>query len=128
MAKAEMFLSLLDVSDPYGAKDFMNEDVYLGMDKRKISPMITTSKKLNGAIAMFYPGAAERLAEIFGDGYLAAFTSIHECMIHRANDGFSPDMIRRSLADVNKHFGSEETLSFQAFRYNSATKQIEVVE
>ena len=52
--------------------------------------------------------AAERLAETFGDGYLAAFTSIHECMIHRANDGIGPDTIRRSLADVSKHFGDEE--------------------
>ena len=128
MAKAEMFLSLLDTSDPCGAKDFMNEDVYLGMDKRKISPLITTSKRLNGAIAMFYPGAAERLAEIFGDGYLAAFTSIHECMIHRANDGIDPDTIRRSLADVSKHFGDEETLSLQAYRYNAETKSLEVIK
>ena len=39
-------------------------------------PTITTTSQMNGAIAMFYPGVKERLAELFGGDYYVAFTSV----------------------------------------------------
>lgn len=43
---------------------------------------LTTTRHQNGAIALFYPGVKERLAEILGGDYYVAFTSVHEVRIY----------------------------------------------
>lgn len=45
-------------------------------------PFISTENKLNGAVAMFYPGVAEKLRDIVGEDYYIVFTSIHEFCVH----------------------------------------------
>lgn len=45
-------------------------------------PFISTENKLNGAVAMFYPGVAEKLRDIVGEDYYIVFTSVHEFCVH----------------------------------------------
>ena len=80
-------------------------------------PMITTTRKTNGAIAMFYPGVKEKIAEMFDDSFYVAFTSIHEAMIHKKGT-IEPSSIRRHIRATNRTFGPEDTLSDNVFFYN----------
>lgn len=90
------------------------------------APMLTTTKRVNGAVSMFYPGVQERLSELFGGNYYAAFTSIHEVMLHKEGT-IEPSMIRRSLRDVNRHFGPEETLTENVYFYDSEKNEFNMI-
>ena len=63
-----------------------------------MSPTVTTTKQVNGAIAMFYPGVMERIAEMAGGSYYVVFTSIHEAKIHCAGS-VDPGMILNTLLE-----------------------------
>lgn len=80
-------------------------------------PMITTTRKTNGAIAMFYPGVKEKIAEMFDDSFYIAFTSIHEAMIHKKGT-IEPSSIRCHIRATNRTFGKEETLTEEVYYYD----------
>lgn len=83
---------------------------------------LTTTKSLNGAIAIFYPGVCERLAELFGDFYIG-FTSIHEAIIHPAEHQ-SPVCMKESIRSVNAMFPREEMLTDRIYRYFADTREM----
>ena len=92
------------------------------------APTITTVKKKNGAIAMFYPGVLEKLAEICGGSYYVSFTSIHDVRIHPVST-VQPRRILRSLKDVNKMFNqASDILSRQIFVYDNEKKELKPME
>lgn len=81
--------------------------------------LITTMKKTNGAIAMWYSGVKEKISELYGgSSFYAAFTSIHEAMIHKAGT-ISVDSIRRNVTETNRIFGPHDTLSDKVWYYNA---------
>lgn len=80
-------------------------------------PMITTTRNTNGAIAMFYPGVKEKIAEMFDDSFYVAFTSIHEAAIHKKGT-IEPSSIRCLIRATNRTFGSEETLTEEVYYYD----------
>jgi hypothetical protein len=88
---------------------------------RRLKPdntaLVTTSRKTNGAIAMFYPGVKEKLAEMFDDSFYVAFTSIHEAMIHKKGS-IDPASIKRNVTETNRIFGPEDTLSDSVFFFD----------
>lgn len=106
---------------------FMDEDAKeLRMEEDDV-PMIKTTKQINGAIAMFYPGVKERIAEMFGGSYYVTFTSIHEARAHLV--GSMPlQEIKESLDRVNEEFSEQEILSREVFLYNEEEKTFNVVE
>lgn len=101
-------------------KDFLWEGIKDGVN------LLTTSRKTNGAIALFYPGVKEKLAELMQGNFYAAFTSIHEAMIHKEGS-ISVSSIYRNLKSTNEVFGDEETLTENVFFYNKETKEFEPV-
>jgi hypothetical protein len=90
-------------------------------------PVVTTTKQRNGAIAMFYPGVKEKLAELFGGNYYVAFTSVDDARIH-AKGTISPIDILSRLKDVNDHFPKEDILSRKVFFYDAAKKVFDTLE
>ena len=80
-------------------------------------PLLTTERRTNGAIAIMYPKVAERIAELFGDSFYIAFTSIHECMLHKSGT-VDAASIRRHIRATNNAFGSEETLTDEVYFYD----------
>lgn len=44
--------------------------------------LVTTTGRVNGAVAFFYPGVKDILAEKMGGDYYVAFPSVHEAIIH----------------------------------------------
>ena len=86
-------------------------------------PVVTTTRQINGAIAMFYPGVQERLAELVGGEYYVAFTATDSAMIHRVGSVSPRELLLRL-----KHVRSvmpEDFLSKYVYKYNSEKKKIE---
>ena len=78
--------------------------------------LLTTSQRTNGAVAIFIPGVAEKLAELFDDSFYVVFTSIHECMIHKNGDSIKG--MYQALDSTNKTFGMEDYLSSTIYLYD----------
>lgn len=121
MAPPRIYANPLEADQaPYSRGEFMTNHRNMQLHPLQV-PLVTTTQQMNGAIALFYPGVRDRLAEIMGGSYYAAFISIHECMIHRS-DTISPKQIRRHLSDVNNAFSSDENLTRKVFYYDVKTK------
>jgi len=90
-------------------------------------PVVTTTKQTNGAIALFYPGVKERLAQLANGSFYVAFTSIHEARIH-CKESISPLQILRQLNQVNKVFDPTEILSRKVFYYDCEEGTFEALE
>lgn len=82
--------------------------------------LLTTSQKTNGAVAIFIPGVADKLAELFGDSFYVVFTSIHEAMIHKSGD--SVERMYKALDSTNSTFGAEDYLSSTVYFYDKDKK------
>lgn len=96
---------------------FMDSDCTLTSLNRGTIPLVTTDKKTNGAIAIFYPGVKEKIAELYGSEYYIAFTSVHEAMLHK-KDTLDPQDIRRHVRATNNTFGPIDTLSDNVFYFD----------
>lgn len=84
---------------------------------------LTTTRGLNGAIALFYPGVKERLAELLGGDYYVGFTSIHEAMIHPLQHKILGEM-KAAIQRTNAAFSEHEMLSNGVYRYLSARREL----
>lgn len=116
-----MYANPLDAYTASGKKgEFMTKTPNLRLSAGQI-PMVTTVQQRGGAIALFYPGVKERLAQILGGSFYAAFISIHECMIHPKGT-IPPGQIRRHLEDVNNAFSTNENLTRKVFYYDVKNK------
>ena len=78
---------------------------------------LSTSRKTNGAVAVFLPGVAERLAYLLDSDFYMVFTSIHEVMIH--NDHcVDPDDLENVLEDTIKEATpKEDYLTSRIYQY-----------
>lgn len=77
---------------------------------------LTTAKMRNGAIAIFFPGVQERIAELLGGDYLVGFTSIHEAVIHPAHYKNVTEM-KAAIRRVNAVFEEKDMLTNTIYRY-----------
>lgn len=69
----------------------------------------------------------ERIAELFGDGYYVAFTSIHDVKVHKKGT-IPPPGILRGLKDTNNAFDPAETLSRKVYLYEAGVKELKQLE
>lgn len=101
---------------------FMDREGELRIKRGLRGYILTNTLEINGAIALFYPGVARRIAECFGEDFYVAFTSIHEAQVHSAGT-ISPDIIESSLRDTNRHCNrEEEVLTNNVYRYEYEKK------
>lgn len=105
------------VNAPYERGAFMGIGYHQSLGAMDC-PTITTTRKINGAVAMFYPGVRERLSTIAGGDFFVAFTSIHEARIHPKGI-FTPQSIFHGLESVNNSFDKKEILSRKVYQYNA---------
>lgn len=129
MSPPRMYLDPMDTYHPpyhKGAFMALNSDIK-SLAARAV-PTVTTTTQMNGAVALFYPGVKERIAQLFGGDFYVAFTSIHEGRIHKRGI-LSPRQILDHLKQVNKTFDPTEILSRKVYLYESDTnvfKQLEL--
>lgn len=85
--------------------------------------ILTTTKRVNGAIALFYPGVKERLAEMLEGDYYVGFTSIHEAVIHPVGQKVLREM-KEGIQRTNICFAPQEMLSNRVYRYSCKRKEL----
>lgn len=116
----ENILNIENTSDEDSA--FMSYFYSKSSLNRNTIPLVTTTRKTNGATALFYPGVKGKIAELYGSSFYVAFTSIHEAMLH-CEGTIDPLSIRRHVRATNKTFGPADTLSDEVWYYNKETKE-----
>ena len=129
MSPPRLYVGLKDMMNPpytKGAFMAMNPDVTsFGMYD---IPTLTTTGQMNGAIAFFYPGVMEKIAQMAGDkDYYVAFTSIHDVRIH-VKGSIAPIEILRNIKKVNKAFPKDEILTRKVYLYEKEKKKLTMLE
>lgn len=76
--------------ESYAGESFMNDEDVCDLDKSFNGDILSTTRKTNGAIAVFLPGVAEKISEMLNSDFYMVFTSIHEVMIHSTGSGVDP--------------------------------------
>lgn len=79
---------------------------------------LTTSKWVNGAVALFYPCVMRQLAEMMGGDYYVGFTSIHEAVIHPVRYKILNEM-KAAILHTNAVCEETEMLTNCVYRYCS---------
>lgn len=128
MSPPRMYLNPMDTyNPPYHKGAFMA----LNSDVKPLSamsiPTVTTTTQMNGAIAMFYPGVKERIAEMFGGDYYIAFTSIHEGRLHKKGT-IPPRQILERVKEMNRMLDPSEVLTRKVYLYEAASKELRQLE
>ena len=115
------------MSPPYERGAFMALGADYHIAGPAVSPVLTTWPNTNGAIAFFYPGVREKLAEVMGGSYYIAFTSIHEAHLHLKGSKRPRDILHR-LKSVNKAFDPNEILTRKVYLYDADKASLDAVE
>ena len=122
---------ILNPMDTYKPPYHKGAFMALNSDVKPLSamavPTVTTTTQMNGAIAMFYPGVRERIAELFGGDYYVAFTSIHEGRLHKKGT-ISPREILGRIKEMNRMLDSWEVLTRKVYLYEAASKEFKQLE
>lgn len=77
---------------------------------------LTTTKRFNGAIAIFYPGVRQRLAELFDEDYYVTFTSVNEVIVYPARHKHLSE-IREELENSNALLENRSFLTGRVYLY-----------
>lgn len=116
MSPPRIYFNPMDtMNPPYEKGAFMALNSPIREISPSQSPTVTTTTQMNGAIALFYPGVKERIAQMIGGDFYVAFTSMHEAKLHKAGT-ITPIEIVRRLKGVNKSF-AEDALTAKAYLY-----------
>lgn len=128
MAMPRLYFNQNDaVAAPYYRGEFMSRGSKITRIRKNQVPILTTTRQLNGAIALFYPGVKEKISEMIGGSYYIVFTSIHDARIH-AVGSISPRRILNSLKEVNRMFKPEEILSRKVFCYDAKEGKLKALD
>ncbi len=105
----------------YDGEEFMSPGTESVISKDFIGNCLSTPKKINGAVAIFYPGVAERFANVLDSDLYLVFTSVHEVMIHRA-DGVDVVDLSIILQDtLDEATPKEDFLTRKVYKYEKDT-------
>lgn len=115
------FWEKLLFNSEYEGENFMDILGEPCIRKDAVGNCLSTTKRTNGAVAIFMPGVAARIAEILGESFYMVFTSVHEVMIH--NDKFADvENLRSILKDtVHEATPEEDFLSYFIYHYDKET-------
>lgn len=105
----------------YEGENFMNLLSDYPIRRGAVGNCLSTVKRTNGAVAVFLPGVASRLADLMQGNLYLVFTSIHEVIIHNEKTA-DPEDLRHVLIDTIKETTPEEdVLTFHIYHYDRAT-------
>ena len=112
----------------YPGDNFMDLAGSHELKKNEMGNCLSTSAKTNGAVAVFLPGVAARLAQLLDSDFYMVFTSIHEVMIHN-DQVVEPEDLEHVLADtIQEATPEEDYLSSKIYHYSRETEQFVCVE
>lgn len=88
---------------------------------------LSTSRRTNGAVAIFLPGVAKHLADALGGDLYLAFTSVHEVMVHNAcqvDPKGLEKVLKRTIRDATP---KEDYLSSSIYCYSRKEQEFSCV-
>lgn len=88
--------------------------------------LLTTTARIHGAVAFFYPGVKAILAEKLGGDYYVVFPSVHEAILHPI-DCTGVQEIRSSVQHINAVYGEGEMLSDRIFCYHKNRRLMQLL-
>lgn len=107
----------------YEGVSFMNLMQKQHLCKGHWGNCLSTKTKTNGAVAIFLPGVAERMAELLDGSFYMVFTSVHEVMIHKDTEVDEEDL-REILRDtIRVATMEEEFLTYKIYHYDREKKE-----
>ena len=114
--------------ESYAGESFMNDEDICDLDKSFNVNILSTTRKTNGAVAVFLPGVAEKIAKLLDSDFYMVFTSIHEVMIHSTRSGVDPKDLKLILRDTLREVTpSSDYLTEKIYKYNRGTHKFECV-
>lgn len=121
LAPPRLYLSPLElINAPYMRGVFMGGgEKHISQIPFWIAAALTTTRQVNGAVAIFYPGVKERISELYGGSYHVSFTSDSEIMLHSVR-ALSAQDVWETLKHSNQLF-PETMLSNSVYRYDADT-------
>lgn len=72
--------------------------------------ILTTNRFQLGAVALFYPGVAEKIAEMAGGNFYAIPSSVHEFIILPESDKYAEEELQAMLESGNREVVSEDDI------------------
>ncbi|MBQ9064294.1 MAG: hypothetical protein IJ123_02485 [Blautia sp.] len=108
----------------YEGDEFMGESGSNVLTREPAGNCITTKNKTNGAVAAFLPGVLERVSELLESDLYIAFTSIHEVMVHSAEQA-EPSMLKDVLGStIDECTQENDILSRNIFFFDKGKKEL----
>ncbi len=105
----------------YEGESFMNLGDKCELKKDAMGNCLSTTKKTNGAVAVFLPGVAEQLAYMLDSDFYMVFTSVHEVMIHKADAVDAVDLSIILQDTLEEATPKEDFLTRKIYKYEKDT-------
>lgn len=105
----------------YEGEEFMSPGTEEAISQDLIGNCLTTAKKTNGAVAIFYPGVAERFAGVLDSDLYLVFTSVHEVMVHKADGVDAVDLSIILQDTLEEATPKEDFLTRKIYKYEKDT-------
>ena len=87
--------------------------------------LLSNKQKTLGAVGIAFPGQADRIAAELGSDYYVIPSSIHECLILRADEGHTPEELNEMVAEVNRtQVSPQEILADHVYYYSPDRREI----
>ena len=104
------------------AGDDMEEDREISGDESLY--VVTNKQSMNGASAIFYPNAAEKIGAIFPNGCYVLPSSIHEVLLCEKGS-MLPEELENMVREINRNVvAPNEVLSDRVHEYDPMTRRI----
>ena len=87
--------------------------------------ILTNTRGMEGAVAMYYPGVMQKIGELMGDFFLVP-SSIHEFLVIKVQFNIDEEYLSRTVLNVNRTMVDEtDWLGTRVLRYSNSTGSIE---
>lgn len=88
---------------------------------------VSNSKSRLGAVAIFYPGNANKVAKNFGGDFYFCFISLDDCMCHKIGT-IDPEKIKEFVTTTNSIYNDGYGLGNKVYKYNFLEKSFETLD
>ena len=105
----------------YEGECFMDQNSDFSVKKDNIGNCLSTTRRTNGAVAIFLPGVAKMLADLLEKDFYLVFTSVHEVMIHNVERAHPDDLERVLKETLREATPEEDFLTDKIYRYSRDT-------
>lgn len=105
----------------YEGESFMNLGDKCELKRDAMGNCLSTTKKTNGAVAVFLPGVAEQLAYMLDSDLYLVFTSVHEVMVHKTDAVDAVDLSIILQDTLEEATPKEDFLTRKIYKYEKDT-------